>query len=146
MYICEHCGELIEELPSERYYDRVDGNWAMSGWVEEEDNSCSCGGDFVEAVKCKICGEWTNPQESNICKECLKEEMTLENAIEYSREYGYGYEIELPDFFKIYSQKEIEEILVKHIRSTKGKEQSNVIDYCEHDIGCFSEFIETKHK
>ena len=145
MYICEHCGELREELPCSKYYDRVDGNWAMSGWVEEEDNECSCGGTFVEATECPVCGEWTNPKEGNICKECLKEEMTLENAIEYSRECGFGYEIELPDFFEFYTAKEIEEILIKHILSTKTKEQGNVKEYCENDISCFSDFLERKY-
>lgn len=144
MYICENCGDLVDEVPSHTHYDRVDGNWAMSGYTTEEE-CCSCGGNYVEAVECKICGEYINPNDGRICKECLKEEMTLENAVEYSRECGCGYEVVLPDFFEIYTQKEIEEILIKHILSTEHKEQRAIKDFCESDIGCFSDFIEKQN-
>lgn len=145
MYICESCGEVKEELPCSRYYDRVDGNWAMSGWVEEEDKECSCGGTFVEATECAVCGEWINPKNGRICEDCLKAEMTLENAIEFSEKCGGTYNVELPDFFEIYTEKEIKEILIKHIMSTLHKEQRSVEEYCKEDISCFSDFIENKY-
>jgi len=144
MYICRECGSLVHETTTHRYYDRVDGNWAMSGYVEES-NCCSCGGDFVEAENCKICDAWINPEHGKICEECLKEEMTIDNAIEYSRKYGYGYSVDLPDFFEIYTANEIEEILKAYIISTEDKGEKNVKEYCENDISCFSNFLENKH-
>lgn len=144
MYICRDCGEVVEELPTRVYYDYVDGNWLMSGYSEEE-LSCRCGGTFVEAVECPVCGEWINPENGRICEDCLKAEMTLENAIEFSEKWGRTYEVELPDFFEIYDEKEIKEILVKHIMSTEHKEQRSVEEYCKEDISCFSDFIENKY-
>ena len=144
MYICEDCGNVVEETPTLSYYDRVDGNWAMSGEITV-DGSCECGGNFVKAIECPICGEWINPEQGKICKECLEKEMTLENAIEFSKECGGFYSAELPDFFALYTAQEIEEILVKHIMSTEHKEQRSIEEYCKEDIYSFSDFIENKY-
>ena len=145
MYICEFCGNLKEELSSYHSYDNVDGNPSMSGRIDEEDTQCTrCWGEYVEAIECKLCGEWTNAKNGDICDECLKKEMTLERAIEFSKECDSDYTVDLPAFFGFYTPKEIEEILVKHILSTNTKEQANVIEYCSNDIDNFRDFIKDK--
>lgn len=53
-YICNRCGDVVDEIPTctqtEEYWGR------MVSW-EEEDN-CSCGGSYVEADECCLCGDY----------------------------------------------------------------------------------------
>ena len=55
MYICNKCGDLIDELPTETEYEEC---WGRTVSWEEDDDSCSCGGTYVDAVKCVHCDEY----------------------------------------------------------------------------------------
>ena len=81
MYICEICGDVVDEIPTYTYYEKVDGNWAMSGYITE-DKPCHCGGDYVKAVECKICGEYMPKYEGEVCESCKKEYPNWEEMIE----------------------------------------------------------------
>lgn len=72
MYICDNCGDTREELATYRYYDKVDGNSMMSGWVEEVEDSCSCGGTYTEAAICPLCGLYM-PEDKQVCDNCVEE-------------------------------------------------------------------------
>lgn len=54
MYICKNCGAVFEE--------------PIKGFEEEKDSCPICGDwDFVEAKKCRACGE---PCTDDLCKDC----------------------------------------------------------------------------
>lgn len=128
MYVCEVCGG-----------ESIDHREGYCPW---------CGNaSLEEASRCHVCGDgWTLAHKSVACRECLENAMTLDNAIELSKFIGYGYTVELPEFFSFYSAKDIEEILKAHILSTPNKEQDNVVKYCNHYDGEFGDFLEMKEQ
>lgn len=55
MYICNKCGDLIEELPTTTETEEC---WGRVVTWQEPYNDCDCGGKYVDAVKCVHCGEY----------------------------------------------------------------------------------------
>lgn len=71
MFICTHCGNLVEEPRVIR-----ERHGAPYGY-EEYYAFCSCGGEFEEAVECEECGEYVAKNDTyrtedgrRICQEC----------------------------------------------------------------------------
>jgi len=82
MLICEDCGKVICEDELGGYYDNdyVDGFCVRHEFVA---HNCSCGGEFVEAKKCPMCGEEYIAEGQLVCEFC-KDEL--------KEEYGEGWE------------------------------------------------------
>lgn len=115
MFICNKCGNIIEE---EAYLPRCHQREEVWGHIEEwvEMDCCPCGGTYEEAHECKICG---NVCLDSICEDCL----TFENAIDYGSDNKET--VSINGFLAYeFSDKEIEEILMKHLIESKslGKE------------------------
>lgn len=95
-YICEMCGAIIDEdeLRFTRYYD------SDLHFYYEEDNLCSCGGDYVEAHRCEICGEYHLEEDMNgdVCLNCLRENATIDNAFEAVENTEDNHDYAIPDF------------------------------------------------
>lgn len=71
MYICIKCGYLVEDIPTEGWkHTELDGSY-----YEYDDLTCSCGGEFVEAVECECCGEYEAECHMNNgwCRSCVAE-------------------------------------------------------------------------
>ena len=70
MLICDWCGKLLEEDDLLVYEDTdyVGGMCVRREFIAE---SCTCGGEFVEAKKCKFCDEYI--ADGEICKNCENE-------------------------------------------------------------------------
>ena len=71
MFICTHCGNLVEEPHVIR--ERHGSPYGF----EEYYAFCSCGGEFEEAVECEECGEYVAKGDAHltddglrICQEC----------------------------------------------------------------------------
>ena len=62
MWKCEHCGSVFERF--DRVFDPEVGQL----------NCCpSCGWDgVVEAVECKVCGEYTSDPTNGACTDCYQ--------------------------------------------------------------------------
>lgn len=126
MYICERCGDLQEEMPVTRYYDKVDGNHWASGYITEPEE-CYCGGNYVEAKRCPICGDYI-PETQEICEICLRENANIDNAILCGKEDTC--ELQINGYFAtIYTEEEINDILEKYARENETKGVS-ARDYC----------------
>lgn len=98
-FMCERCGKVYDgdETP-------------LSG-------DCECGGYLEDAMKCEICGEIFIPDDYNcICDECLEKNASVDTVFEL---YGDLNEtIEINDFLaNVFSKDEIEEILLKELRT-----------------------------
>lgn len=90
MYKCDKCGKVIERLPTVvDYVPYGDTDVPM----ESTDEDCACGGTYLEAIKCKVCGNIKHVDEGiayigEICHDCLEKEandvktlrMAYENA------------------------------------------------------------------
>lgn len=71
MYICERCGHLVSEVPTESWrHTELEG-----AFYECDDMACDCGGDFVEACECECCGEYEAEEEllNGWCRCCVSE-------------------------------------------------------------------------
>ena len=152
MYICENCGKLREELSSYDYFDNVDGNPSMSGRAHEEDTYCnSCWGHFVEAVECKICGEWTDANKGNICENCLKEHTNITTAIAYADKTMDKNEVKINSFIAdLFDENQIDYILknaiVEMVNSGNYNKEffdKKVKDFCYNDKSHFIDYLET---
>lgn len=52
MYICDKCGELVDEVPTHTEYEECWGHLEPFEYVDD----CNCGGTFVEVKYCVRCG------------------------------------------------------------------------------------------
>lgn len=149
MYICDKCGKLCEDddLPT---YEEDFGYDTGVGWRSAKQtfvDNCSCGGEFVEAKECAICGEWFTDDEiiNGYCKECLEEEMTYENAIKCGSENEES--VAINGFLaSCFDSSEIEEILLKTLNETKELMPSRIDEYvkayCKDDLYYFAGWLE----
>jgi hypothetical protein len=150
MYICTKCGATTE-FPEIRITARATRYLPE----EKEQSRCECGGHFVEAKKCIVCGDYY-PREkiSNnnyICEYCLEDEAE-------SNGYEYGLAIGEDNKTDVYinglvatllTPEQINKILVDYVEKNK----ENIKDfaykcekYCREDLYCFSQYVEEKTK
>jgi RecJ-like exonuclease len=140
MYICDCCGRLKEELGS---YSVCHGYSSLGESYSERfsDDECSCGGTFVEAEQCAICGEWICADEE-ICKDCQETEFNLDNAIRYGKWSSDKYGKPINEFFVFaLGEEKVEEILSNYIRERSEDFEEIATEYCSDDKSNFSEFI-----
>lgn len=146
MLKCNYCGRVIEddELRTHReYMGECHGTPAYDTFQD----SCSCGGDFEEAHQCNGCGEWFLDYEltKGYCEDCLEEEMTFENAIEYGAKYEES--VAINGFLaSCFDRSEIEEILLKDLTQAKELIPSRINEYvktyCKDGLDYFAEWLE----
>lgn len=144
MYICNNCGHTMETLPWARIY----GDNLLEGYMDERDESCPCckRGDMIEAVECKVCGEYfDNSSLYGVCKDCLAEHQTVGDALKF----GDSDKIDIPinnfiasvlDFEKINS------ILEKYVEEHFTDHCDEVKTYLKKYEWEFSEFVEKEKK
>jgi len=113
MLICDRCGALMNE--DDAQYDTRNSD------VGDFIKCCSCGGDWIEATECKICGEWFNDEKSrNVCDYCLEENATFENALKMGDEEDCQENIKLNGYLIAeFSKSRIEQILTNILRETQ---------------------------
>lgn len=151
MYICNRCGELCEddELPT---YTEDFGYDTGVGWYSCPQtfvDNCSCGGEFVEATKCRVCDEYFCDDDCyGVCEHCLNENANFENALLVGEECVE--EIEINGFLShSFTKDQIEEILKRELEQArklcKAKIDKEAKDYCLEDTSWFAEWID-KHQ
>ena len=147
MYICNRCGELIQD-------DELGTTTQCHGYsslgqpyIEVcDDDRCNCGGRFVEATKCKVCGEWydSNDYDYDVCEVCTEEYQTVGDALEYGAEDTT--DVEINGFVaSVLSEEQINRILIKWVEENFVDHSKDVIAYCEEDKLCFTEYLIKKY-
>jgi predicted amidophosphoribosyltransferase len=138
MLVCNKCGKLRES--SELGY-------AIESHGERHlDTNCSCGGEFVPAKRCSLCGKWFDGTDLHgVCEVCLGEEETVGNAIEIGSYSKVTKEIN-GFFAEILTDEMIEKILGKWVEENFVDHSKAVVDYLESDVSAFAEFLEDKYK
>lgn len=126
MFICIDCGKTYEDY-------------------EVETTECECGGELVEAYRCKKCYNWT-PIHRPICMDCLNEYKTVETMLEIGSDWEE--QISLNGFLvSAFTKEDIERILTDALKSKKVDEIKKEVDkYCDDDIVYFMEVAERKCK
>lgn len=136
MLICNRCEKLKREEDLE-YVTEMHGERHL-------DYTCSCGGEYDEATKCKLCGEWFNNDFLHgICEYCMEEEETVGNALaigEYST-----VKREINGFVAdVLTDEQINKILIKWVEENFTDHSKPVWSYLESDKGAFCEYLEEK--
>ena len=112
MLICDRCGELMNE--DDAQYDTRNSD------VGDFIKGCSCGGDWVDATECRICGQWFNDElYIKVCEECLDDNANFENALKVGNEEECQQEIKINGYLAYeFSTNQIEQVLIKLLRET----------------------------
>lgn len=148
MYICNRCGNLCCDCDLPTYTEDY-GFETGVGWrscPQTFVDSCSCGGDFVEASRCKLCDEYFDDEHYNgICDVCLDENATYENALLIGEENADT--IEINSFLlNSFTKEQIEEILKRELEQArkidKAKIDKDAKEYCLDDKGWFAEWLD----
>lgn len=137
MLVCTRCGMLVNEGDL-KYVTEPHGETHL-------DTVCHCGGELVEAKKCKVCGKWFDSTDLHeVCECCLYEFETVETAINIGAENtekrdinGFFADILTTDMINSILGKWVEENITDHSRS--------VIDYLEDDKMYYSQYLEEKY-
>lgn len=82
MYICNKCGNVLDDLPTEDYHhDPFD--YRLTETFQCTD--CHCGGEYQEAISCDICGRYYLEEQlrDGWCLHCIKENTTTETMLQY---------------------------------------------------------------
>jgi hypothetical protein len=150
MYICNKCGNTCE-------YPEIKVTCPETSIspAEKEMKCCECGGRFVEAATCVVCGYdfprseiWLN---NYICEDCLRDEAE-------ARGYEYGLEIGNDNMTDVYinglvatllTDEEINKILLDYVEANKENIKNfnwKCEKYCREDLWCLSQYVEDKVK
>ena len=141
MYICWKCGELFEDLKTERRY----GDNYLGGFIDETIDTCPhCKVDLVEATKCPVCGRWfDNTELDGVCAHCLEDYETVGTALEIGDKNRIDVKV---NSFVAYalSDDQINHILEKWVEENFTDHCKTVIEYCRDDNAYFSDFVKEK--
>lgn len=146
MKICDRCEKAIEDddVHMEKRFLGYCGDERQYQDFQEE---CECGGYYSDTVKCVNCGEYFPENDAididyPLCRQCLSEFATVENAITYAQESIVSSKVYINDFFSmIFSENEIFEILKAEIMKNPAIFEKAALEYCLNDINAFSDYI-----
>ena len=143
MMICNQCKRVIEDDDVETNASYI-GDFGDAPCFEKVEKGCSCGGSFEPAIQCKVCGEYASEKDvfsidQPICRVCLTEMATVENAIDYSKEKGTTEW----EFFRVacFTKAEIFEILRAEVMKNPAAFEKDATLYCLDDESAFSEWL-----
>ena len=124
--ICEDCGKLTDTI----------------------EDRCECGGWFVEARLCEVCGEVYITDEDDLCEECLKTSSTLENCLDIGDDEAQREQYKLNGFLaSVFSEREIEELALKcFMELPKHLQQEYINSYCGSDTYFLVNYLKVKIK
>lgn len=136
MLVCDTCGKLIED-------DELGYGYEPHG--ERTPNCCSCGGDFIEATKCRVCGKhFDSTHLHGVCECCLEEYETVGEALAIGEENTE--DVEINGFIAtVLTKEQINKILTKWVEENFVDHSKAVVDYCEDDKSYFADWIADKY-
>ena len=138
MYVCNRCG-LLKDERNMRVVVEPHGE-------THENHICRCGGEFVEATKCKICGHYfDNTELFGVCEGCISEEETVGNALEVGDLNRVDAKVN-GFIANVLTENQINKILGKWVEEHFTDHSKAVVEYLENDKGYFSEFLDDKYK
>lgn len=149
MLICEDCGRTLHEddLVTQKSYVSD-----YAGGCYEEYSTCPCGGDVEEAEMCVCCGEYFKKDEltDGICEDCLKEQMSVDNAIEAGNEAKVT--VELNGFLaSVFNESVIERLMLDEFEKIIDASDDGAMaaidkaeEWCREDLLWFADWLKRK--
>ena len=144
MFVCKNCENLVEEIPTTKQYH----DYTSLGQRLEEtiDCLCHCGGEYVEAEQCKVCGEWfDNCELHGVCEVCLEDYETVGEALAIGEENTESVDGINGFVASVLSVEQINKILTKWVEENFTDHSTFVVKYLEADKSYFSEYLEDKY-
>lgn len=139
MLVCNECGKIVDE--------------SELGYVTEPHGErhlntvCRCGGDFIPATQCSICGKWFNNTELHgVCEGCLSDYETVSVALEIGEKNTETIDGINGFVADCLSVEQINKILTKWVSENFVDHSKAVVEYLEDDVAYFSGFLEDKYK
>lgn len=135
MLVCNRCGMLIED-------EELGFGYEAHG--EKVADTCRCGGDFIEATKCDVCGEWFDNTDLNgVCEDCLNYHETVGEALELGENDKTT--VTINGFVAaVLSEEQINKILERWVEENFTDRSKPVVEYCEDDKDYFADFVRDK--
>lgn len=146
MLICNICGKVIEDYELNEITECHAHTCLGQSLEETIVECCECGGEFVEATECEVCGEWfDNSDLHGVCECCLDEFETVGNALAIGETDTIN--VEVNGFIaNVLSTEQMNKILTKWVEENFVDGAREVVKYCEADKQSFSEWIVDKCK
>ena len=134
MLVCNKCGKIRES--------RELGYAVESHGERHLDTNCSCGGEFVPATRCSLCGKWFDGTDLHgVCEVCLDDNETVGTALAIGSVNTE--QVKINGFIAtVLSQGQIDKILTKWVEENFTDHSKPVVDYLEDDKSYFSEYLE----
>lgn len=136
MLVCDMCGKVVgsDDL---KYVTEMHGE-------RHRDTRCKCGGHFIPATKCRVCGEWfDNTELYGVCEGCLDEHYSVGTALEIGDEPRELIGVNAFVAF-VLTEDEINKILIKHVEEHYTDKCREVRHYLDDNLSCYSEWVEEK--
>jgi hypothetical protein len=114
--------------------------------TETIDALCHCGGEFVEAEKCPVCGEWfDNTNMNGVCEVCVEACETVGEALAIGAENTESVDGINGFVASVLSVEQINKILTKWVEENFTDHSKDVVKYCEEDKMYFADWISDKY-
>ena len=132
MFVCNKCGRTIDD-------EELSFHLESHGEMRVDD--CICGGEFVEAKECLVCGKSIEKNGYfDVCEDCLDEHKTFENAVKIGKEnaeqtYINGF------FFEMLTSEEIETALTEFARKKFDGDKASVKKYIDADRWYYEDWL-----
>lgn len=130
---CSHLFEVGEEKAIRETHGFTDGTGEIF-------KVCPvCGGDFEEAVRCSICGEYhfEDDLQGGVCADCLTD-VTLDDCLAVNGDKKTEININSVLAYA-FTESQIEEILMRELRQADKIKPVSCLDYINEDITWFAE-------
>ena len=137
MLVCNHCGTKVQHCDL-GYVTEAHGERHLN-------TACKCGGDFVPATQCAVCGEWFDGEGLlDVCEKCLYEHETVETALAIGEVNTTTVDGINGAIAYLLTPKQMNKILEKWVEENFTDKSRPIVDYCEDDLPYFSEWVEGK--
>lgn len=147
MKVCNRCGTVVEDCEVGTYSQCHGYTSLGDGLCETVVERCRCGGDYVEATKCELCGEWFDDTDLNgVCECCLDEHETVDNAIDYGAEHTATIDGINGAVTYLLTTEEINEILIRWIKENFTDTSYGISEFICSEQFDFSEWLKEKKK
>ena len=145
MFVCNRCGET---KPFLEIVKQNHGVTSLGDQINEtiEVDRCSCGGTFVNAKECAICGKWFDDTEINgVCEVCVEACETVGEALAIGAENTESVDGINGFVASVLSVEQINKILTKWVEENFTDHSKDVVKYCEEDKMYFADWISDKY-
>lgn len=147
MLICERCGTLIEDSELGTFSQCHGYTDLGDDFTERMAERCQCGGDFVEATRCELCGEWFDDTQSfGVCECCLEDFSTVPKVLEYGAENTALVNGINGAVAYLLTTDEINRILTKWVEENFVDKSKPIVKFATAEKDCFSEWLIAKEK